>query len=145
MDNSSGHHDVSSPFSLNLHRLTDFPRMMYVLGSQAGYELDAQAPLEDPAGHLLAADVLSFGGIIFSSAAGWAPVAADFNCRLPATMSKTRVFGLTWIGLMLPLIFVESLGVMLMTVPDYATTYLDGDAGALIKKGMCTRVIDSCF
>lgn len=109
--------------------------MMYVLGSQAGYDLNAQAPLEDPAGHLRAADVLSFGGIIFSSSAGWAPIAADFNCRLPATISKPYVFALTWIGLMLPLVFVESLGVMLMTVPSYAEAYDDGDAAALIKKG----------
>jgi hypothetical protein len=110
---------------------------MYVLGSQAGYDLHAQAALEDPPGHLRAADILSFGGIIFSSSAGWAPIAADFNCRLPATISKPYVFALTWIGLMLPLLFVESLGVMLMTVPSYAAAYADGDAGALIKKGAC--------
>jgi NCS1 nucleoside transporter family len=114
--------------------LTAIIIMMYVLGYQAGYDLTAQAALEDPPGHLRAADILSFGGIIFSSSAGWAPIAADFNCRLPATISKSYVFALTWIGLMLPLIFVESLGVLLMTVPSYAAAYTDGDAGALIKK-----------
>ncbi|KZO95131.1 hypothetical protein CALVIDRAFT_178789 [Calocera viscosa TUFC12733] len=109
--------------------------MMYGLGGKAGYDPGAQVPLEDR-GVDLAGDVLSFGGIIFSSASGWAPVAADFNCRLPANTPPYRVFLLTFIGLMIPLIFVETLGAALMTITldAYTSAYENGDAGGLIAQ-----------
>jgi hypothetical protein len=34
------------------------------LGGKAGYDINAQKPLEDT-GHALSADILSFGGIVF--------------------------------------------------------------------------------
>ncbi|KAF8587193.1 hypothetical protein K439DRAFT_1630897 [Ramaria rubella] len=108
--------------------------MIFALGGHAGYQPSLQISLEDPAGHLRAADILSFGGIIFSSCAGWAPVAADFNCRLPANTPRTKVFFMTFFGILLPVLFIVILGAVLMTVPAYAEAYIDGDAAGVLSK-----------
>ncbi|KAI8066400.1 permease for cytosine/purines, uracil, thiamine, allantoin-domain-containing protein [Gongronella butleri] len=112
--------------------------MLYVLGSQwpAGYDLTAQSASE-ATGTDLAADVLSFGAVMFGSSAGWAPVAADFNMRLPESTSSIRVFWLTFIGLYVPIVFVSILGACLVTIqnPVYQAAYSDsnnGGMGALI-------------
>ena len=39
-----------------------------------GYRISRQVPLEDLAGPVYAANMLSFGGIMFSLFAGWAPM-----------------------------------------------------------------------
>jgi len=44
--------------------------MMWGLGGKQGYQTGLQVPLEDT-GKVFAGDFLSFGGIVFSSAAGW--------------------------------------------------------------------------
>jgi len=109
--------------------------MLYGLGGKAGYHPSAQKPLEDT-GRDLSAGVLSFGGIIFGSFTGWAPVAADYNVRLPAETSSWRVFWLTFFGLWIPICFVEILGAALMTItnPDYVAAFGDGNTGALISR-----------
>ncbi|KAF8513340.1 permease for cytosine/purines, uracil, thiamine, allantoin-domain-containing protein [Hysterangium stoloniferum] len=108
--------------------------IIYGLGGHAGYQISLQKADEDPAGHLRAADVLSFGGIIFSSCAGWAPVAADFNCRLPVNTSKIKIFVLTFFGVLIPIMFIVILGAVLMTVPAYSDAYRAGDAAGVLKK-----------
>jgi purine-cytosine permease-like protein len=99
------------------------------------YDPSAQKALEDR-GASYAADILSFGGIIFSSCAGWAPVAADYNVRLPADTSRARVFFLTFFGLFIPIVLIEGLGATLMTItnPDYVAAFTDGGTGGLIGK-----------
>ncbi|EIW87465.1 cytosine-purine permease [Coniophora puteana RWD-64-598 SS2] len=109
---------------------------LWGLGGKAGFDLDAQKPLEDT-GKALSADILSFGGIVFGSFSGWAPVAADYNCRLPSTTSPWRVFILTFFGLWLPICFVEILGAALMTITDPAYVAAFGDTentGALVAQ-----------
>ncbi|KAJ7643966.1 purine-cytosine permease [Roridomyces roridus] len=103
------------------------------LGARAGYEIDAQKPFEDT-GKSLSSDVLSFGGIIFGSVAGWAPVAADYNVRLPANTSSTKVFILTFFGLFIPICFCEILGALLMTITDpaYTDAFANGGTGGLL-------------
>jgi len=108
--------------------------MIWGIGGHAGFNLSLQKPLEDPAGHLRAADVLSYGGIMFASSSGWAPVAADFNCRLPANTSKVKIFWLTFFGVLLPVFFVGILGAALVTVPKYAAAYESGDAAGVLQK-----------
>ncbi|OCH95748.1 cytosine-purine permease [Obba rivulosa] len=108
---------------------------LWGLGGRAGFDINAQKPLEDT-GRALSADILSFGGIVFGSFTGWAPVAADYNCRLPADTSATRVFLLTFLGLFIPICFVEILGAALMTItnPDYVAAFGDGNTGNLLSK-----------
>lgn len=100
--------------------------MLYALGgsSPAGYDINAQKALEDK-GANLAADVLTFGGICFGAVSGWAPVAADFNMRLPANTSPKYVFILTFFGVWIPVSFVSILGACLMTIqnPAYVAAY----------------------
>ncbi|KAF8507739.1 permease for cytosine/purines, uracil, thiamine, allantoin-domain-containing protein [Gautieria morchelliformis] len=108
--------------------------IVYALGGHAGYEILPQVPLEAPAGHLRAADILSFGGVVFSSSAGWAPVAADFNCRLPVNTRPTKIFMLTFLGILLPIVFIMALGAVLMTVPAYAEAYINGEAAGVLSK-----------
>lgn len=64
-----------------------------------GMDLNAQKAKENK-GTLFAGGFLSFGGIVFSSASGWASCSADFNCRLPADIKPWKVFLMTWFGLM---------------------------------------------
>ncbi|OAX38115.1 hypothetical protein K503DRAFT_866381 [Rhizopogon vinicolor AM-OR11-026] len=108
---------------------------LWGLGGKAGYDISAQKPLEDT-GRALSADILSFGGIVFGSLTGWAPVAADYNCRLPADTPPMRVFLLTFLGLWIPVCFVEILGAALMTITDpaYVSAFADGSTGALIAQ-----------
>ena len=63
-------------------------------------------------------------------------MAADYNCRLPANISTTRVFVLTFFGLWIPICFVEILGAALMTISDpaYAEVIASGDTGSLLAQ-----------
>ncbi|KAL8277559.1 hypothetical protein RQP46_009991 [Phenoliferia psychrophenolica] len=109
--------------------------MIYGLGSEGGYDISAQKASED-VGRNLAGDVLSFGGIVFGSCSGWAPVAADYNVKLPANTSTHRVFWLTFIGLFIPICFVEILGATLMTITDpaYTAAFEEGSTGGLLAQ-----------
>ncbi|GAB5587441.1 hypothetical protein Unana1_02341 [Umbelopsis nana] len=111
--------------------------MIFVLGGiyPAGYDLTAQAAKEDT-GANLAADVLSFGGIMFGAVSGWSPVAADFNMRLPADISPLYVFTLTFFGVYIPVVFVSILGACLVTIqnPDYTSAYDNGGMGGLLAQ-----------
>ncbi|KDQ63006.1 hypothetical protein JAAARDRAFT_119103 [Jaapia argillacea MUCL 33604] len=108
---------------------------LWGLGGKAGYDVGAQKTLEDT-GRNLSADVLSFGGIVFGSFTGWAPVAADYNCRLPVETSSTKVFVLTFFGLFIPICFVEILGAALMTItnPAYVDAFTNGGTGGLLSQ-----------
>lgn len=66
---------------------------------------------------------------------GWGAVAADFNSRLPATYPAWRIFLFTWIGLMVPLMLVEVLGVALLTIPDYFEAFKTGDVSGVLQEG----------
>lgn len=50
---------------------------LWGLGGHAGYDINAQKPLEDT-GRALSADILSFGGIVFGSVSGVRVVCASF-------------------------------------------------------------------
>ena len=109
---------------------------LYGLGSKAGYDIYAQKPLEDT-GRALSADILSFGAIVFGSVSGWAPVAADYNVRLPVDTNPWHVFILTFCGLFLPITFSVTLGATLMTITDpvYVAAFgSSGNTGALIAQ-----------
>lgn len=103
------------------------------LGGHAGFDINAQKALEDK-GKALSSDILSFGGIVFGSVAGWAPVAADYNCRLPANTPPIKIFLLTLFGLFIPITFVEIVGALLMTITkeEYTDAFTNGGTGALL-------------
>lgn len=109
---------------------------LYGLGGKAGYDVNAQKALEDK-GRALSADIFGFGAIIFGTVSGWAPIAADYNVRLPADTNPWRVFILTFAGLFLPIVFTVTLGAALTTITDpayVAALGSDGNTGALIAQ-----------
>lgn len=63
------------------------------------------------------AALLSFGSAIYGATAGWAPYAADYSVKQPETTRASSVFVLTFLGIWIPSVVLESLGVLLMSVP----------------------------
>lgn len=61
---------------------------------------------------------LSYGSVIYGFATGWTSYAADYTVYQPSTQSRRKVFFWTWLGLIIPLIFTQMLGVAIMTATD---------------------------
>ncbi|KAL4750357.1 hypothetical protein BDW72DRAFT_203993 [Aspergillus terricola var. indicus] len=81
--------------------------------------------------------VLSFGSAVYGFATGWTSYAADYTVYQPANRSKRKIFFSTWLGLIVPLLFVEMLGVAVMTATDikgskYDVGYATSGNGGLI-------------
>src|SRR5205807_9407262 len=56
------------------------------------------------------AGIISFGGAIFGFATGWSSYAADYNVNQPEETPAARVFWLTFLGVFLPCVILETLG-----------------------------------
>lgn len=67
--------------------------------------------------------VLSYGSVIYGFATGWTSYAADYTVYQPSTQSRKKVFFWTWLGLIIPLLFTQMLGVAIMS----ATSLNDGN------------------
>ncbi|KAF8974249.1 permease for cytosine/purines, uracil, thiamine, allantoin-domain-containing protein [Flammula alnicola] len=108
---------------------------LWALGSKAGFDVSGER-IHQETGRALSASVLSFGGIVFGSFNGWAALAADYNCRMPAKTSAWKIFGMTFIGLYLPICMVEILGAALTSISDpaYTAAYTDGGTGGLVAQ-----------
>jgi len=65
------------------------------------------------------ASLVSFGGAIYGFATGWSSYAADYNVNQPEETSASRVFWLTFLGVTIPCILLEILGMALTTVALY--------------------------
>ncbi|KAJ6108475.1 cytosine-purine permease [Penicillium sp. IBT 18751x] len=85
-------------------------------------------------------NVLSFGSTIYGFATGWTSYAADYTVYQPANRSRRKVFGATWLGLIIPLLFTEMLGIAVMTATDlnggdnkYAAGYQASGNGGLLN------------
>jgi NCS1 nucleoside transporter family len=73
--------------------------------------------------------VLSFGSVVYGFATGWTSYAADYTVYQPSNQSRTKVFFSVWLGLMIPLLFTEFLGIAIMTattINDGSNRYMDG-------------------
>ncbi|KAJ7851334.1 permease for cytosine/purines, uracil, thiamine, allantoin-domain-containing protein [Mycena leptocephala] len=107
------------------------------LGGHAGFDINAQKEFEDK-GKALSSDILSFGGIVFGFVIGWAPVAADYNCRLPANTPAIKIFTLTFFGLFIPITFIETVGALLMTITksEYTDAFANGGIGGLLGQAL---------
>jgi len=84
--------------------------------------------------------VLSFGATIFGFATGWTSYAADYTVYHPSNTSKRKTFFWTWIGLIVPLLFTEILGLAVATAANrsetdpnsYQIAYNEAGIGGLI-------------
>ncbi|KAJ5907480.1 Purine-cytosine permease fcyB [Penicillium taxi] len=63
-------------------------------------------------------DCLSFGSTVYGFATGWTSYAADYTVYQPANVNKRKIFASAWIGLIIPLLFTELLGLAV-----YSATY----------------------
>lgn len=56
------------------------------------------------------AGLLSFGGAVYGFATGWSSYAADYNVNQPENTPSSRVFWLTFLGVFIPCVLLETLG-----------------------------------
>jgi NCS1 nucleoside transporter family len=73
-------------------------------------------------------DIATFGGAVFGYAVGWSSYAADYTRRQPANTNSGTVFRYAFIGVVVPCIVLEILGVLM-------TTAAGGDDPKLILHG----------
>lgn len=74
-------------------------------------------------GEAEAASVLSFGGTIAGFSLGWTSLAADYTVYQRADTANWKIFLATYVGLNVPLVFVESLGALMMSTLDVKETW----------------------
>lgn len=83
---------------------------------------------------------LSYFAIIFGVGASWCPIAGDYYVHYPADTNKWLVFGLTYVGIIVPSIFVGILGNyfggIIFAHDDLFAVYESGGVGALILQLM---------
>ena len=65
------------------------------------------------------ASFVSFGGAIYGFATGWSSYAADYSVKQPEDTPPKRVFKLTFLGIFIPCVLLETLGLALTTIPAF--------------------------
>lgn len=76
------------------------------------------------------ASFVSFGGAIYGFATGWSSYAADYNVNQPEDTPPKRVFWLTFWGIFIPCVVLETLGLALTTIPAFR-----GEGGGQLLAG----------
>ncbi|BCS28515.1 purine-cytosine permease family protein [Aspergillus puulaauensis] len=98
-----------------------------------GSNLSAQTPTVPPT----AATVLSFGGVIAGFLIPWAGMAADFSVYCVPTVSTTRIFAYTYLGLFLPTVLLMTLGAAIgsatPSIPAWSTGYSTYGVGGVLE------------
>src|SRR5207302_4328724 len=78
------------------------------------------------------AALLSFGGAVYGFATGWSSYAADYNVNQPEETPSSRVFWLTFLGVFIPCVLLETLGMAFTTYGPWATKFANGLVGDLL-------------
>ncbi|HEY6539452.1 MAG TPA: cytosine permease [Ktedonobacteraceae bacterium] len=61
------------------------------------------------------ASFITFGGAVYGFATGWSSYAADYNVNQPENTRPSRVFWLTFLGVFVPCVLLETLGMVFTT------------------------------
>jgi NCS1 nucleoside transporter family len=90
------------------------------------------------AGAAEVAAFITFGGAIYGFATGWSSYAADYNVNQPEQTSPSRVFWLTFLGIAVPCVLLETLGLAFTTalgsVKEWNAAFGQfGDVGGLLS------------
>nr|BBH86010.1 cytosine permease [Thermosporothrix sp. COM3] len=72
-------------------------------------------PMTAQGGMMIFSGILTFGGAIFGNAIGWSSYAADYTRHMPASASSRRVFTYSFLGIMIPCVLLEVIGLLLTT------------------------------
>src|SRR5256886_8540061 len=78
------------------------------------------------------ASLLSFGGAVYGFATGWSSYAADYNVNQPEETPSSRVFWLTFLGIFIPCVLLETLGMAFTTYGPWAAKFANGLVGDLL-------------
>ncbi len=81
---------------------------------------------------------ITFGGAIYGFATGWSSYAADYNVNQPEQTPPSRVFWLTFLGIAVPCIVLETVGVAFTTalgsMPVWSKAFGEfGNVGGLLS------------
>jgi NCS1 nucleoside transporter family len=76
------------------------------------------------------ASMVSFGGAIYGFATGWSSYAADYNVNQPENTRPARIFWLTCLGIFIPCMLLETLGLLL------ASAFGSNDIGSLFNHAL---------
>jgi len=105
--------------------------IMLIVGLVATPHLNVVATTNTTAAAEIAA-LLSFGGAVYGFATGWSSYAADYNVNQPENTRPSRVFWLTFLGIFVPCVLLETLGMAFTTVKDWASIFSTGLVGDLL-------------
>ncbi|KAJ5473874.1 hypothetical protein N7475_003440 [Penicillium sp. IBT 31633x] len=88
---------------------------------------------------------LSFGSTVYGFATGWTSFAADYTVYQPKTQSRRLIFLSAWVGLIVPLLFTQFLGIAIMSATDigdgYNNKYAEGYR-ASVNGGLIAAVLE---
>ncbi len=84
------------------------------------------------------ASFITFGGAVYGFATGWSSYAADYNVNQPENTRPSRVFWLTFLGVFIPCVLLETLGMAFTTgianVASWKAGFgTSGDVGGLLS------------
>lgn len=118
-----------------------------LLASASKYDISSLPAPALTDGLALFAGIATFGGAVFGYAVGWSTYAADYTRRQPADTSPRRVFWYAYLGVAVPCILLETLGVLLTSVKGGADLVFGGSlpgpifANAIGTSGIAALVI----
>src|SRR5436309_5666883 len=72
------------------------------------------------------AGLLSFGGAVYGFATGWSSYAADYNVNQPEGTPASRVFWLTFLGVFVPCVLLETLGMAFTSYAPWSKVFAKG-------------------
>ncbi|MEJ2633482.1 MAG: cytosine permease [Acidihalobacter sp.] len=81
------------------------------------------------------ASLVSFGGAIYGFATGWSSYAADYSVNQPEHTPASKIFWLTFFGVTIPCILLETVGLGLTTVSAFGKAANEG-GGALLAAAL---------
>ncbi|EXJ85837.1 hypothetical protein A1O1_06206 [Capronia coronata CBS 617.96] len=106
-----------------------------ILCAIASRHFDSGAP-NLYSGATFSGNFLTMLQICFGSASGFLPIASDYYITYPATTPHWKTFSLTWVGITVPMVFFQSVGLAIGggmgTYSKWMTVYSDEGYGALI-------------
>ena len=75
---------------------------------------------------------ITFGGAVYGFATGWSSYAADYNVNQPEDTPASRVFWLTFLGVFIPCVLLETMGMLFTTFGPWGKDFFNNGSGALM-------------